>query len=118
MRLCRVLPARRMSVRVSICWMRPDSGDDYIGIVVMVVIPGTPAAEAGLVRGDFITAVNGEEVTESNYQSLGRAVYDGAVDVTVNSVTWTDNGTTPVLTPKGNVQLGSATFTSPGYLYG
>ena len=88
-------------------------GDDYIGIVVMVVIPGTPAAEAGLVRGDFITAVNGEEVTESNYQSLGRAVYDGAVDVTVNSVTWTDNGTTPVLTPKGNVQLGSATFTSP-----
>lgn len=76
-------------------------GDDYIGIVVMVVIPGTPAAEAGLVRGDFITAVNGEEVTESNYQSLGRAVYDGAVDVTVNSVTWTDNGTTPVLTPKG-----------------
>lgn len=64
-------------------------------------------------RGDFITAVNGEEVTESNYQSLGRAVYDGAVDVTVNSVTWTDNGTTPVLTPKGNVQLGSATFTSP-----
>ena len=88
-------------------------GDDYIGIVVMVVIPGTPAAEAGLVRGDFITAVNGEEVTESNYQSLGQAVYDGAVDVTVNSVTWTDNGTTPVLTPKGNVQLGSATFTSP-----
>ena len=42
-----------------------------------------------------------------------RQVYDGAVDVTVNSVTWTDNGTTPVLTPKGNVQLGSATFTSP-----
>lgn len=76
-------------------------GDDYIGIVVMVVIPGTPAAEAGLVRGDFITAVNGEEVTESNYQSLGRAVYDGAVDVTVNSVTWTDNGLLLCLPRKG-----------------
>lgn len=88
-------------------------GEDYIGLVVMVVIPGTPAAEAGLVRGDYITAVNGEPVTENNYQSLGAAVYDGAVTLTVNSVTWTDNGQTPILTPKGDIMVGSETFTSP-----
>ena len=68
-------------------------------------------------RGDFITAVNGEEVTESNYQSLGRAVYDGAVDVTVNSVTWTDNGTTPVLTPK-ECATRKCDLHQSGYLYG
>ncbi len=88
-------------------------GNDYIGLVIEAVIPATPAAEAGIVRGDFITEVDGVAVDENNYKTLGQYVYDGSVDVAVNSVAWTDDGSRPVLAPKGNVQIGSATFTDP-----
>lgn len=88
-------------------------GTDYIGFAVMAVVPGTPADEAGLVRGDFITSVNGVEVTDANYKTLGQYVYDGSVEIAVSQVTWEDNGTTPVLSSKGNLRLGGASFTDP-----
>lgn len=46
-------------------------GTDYIGFAVMAVVPGTPADDAGLVRGDFITSVNGVEVTDAQLQDAG-----------------------------------------------
>ncbi len=79
----------------------------------MAVVPGTPADDAGLVRGDFITSVNGVEVTDANYKTLGQYVYDGSVEIAVSQVTWEDNGSTPVLSSKGNIQLGAASFTDP-----
>ena len=88
-------------------------GTDYIGFAVMAVVPGTPADDAGLVRGDFITSVNGVEVTDANYKTLGQYVYDGSVEIAVSQVTWEDNGSTPVLSSKGNIQLGAASFTDP-----
>ena len=86
---------------------------DYIGFAVMAVIPGTPAAEAGLVRGDFITTVDGVAVTDGNYKILGQAVYDGGVRIGINDVVWENNGTIPVLHSKGEVQLGAGTFVDP-----
>jgi len=38
--------------------------------VVRYVFPNTPASEAGLVRGDIITHINGEPITLSNYSTL------------------------------------------------
>ena len=70
-------------------------GTDYIGFAVMAVVPGTPADDAGLVRGDFITSVNGVEVTDANYKTLGQYVYDGSVEIAVSQGTWEDNGSTP-----------------------
>ena len=88
-------------------------GADFIGYAVMAVTPGTPADQIGLVRGDFITEVDGTAVTDANYKALGELIYNGNVSVTVNRVKWEDNGSTPILMPKGTLQLGSATFIDP-----
>ena len=53
------------------------------------------------------------EVTDANYKTLGQYVYDGSVEIAVSQVTWEDNGSTPVLSSKGNIQLGAASFTDP-----
>jgi carboxyl-terminal processing protease len=45
---------------------------DDVGLVVRRVLPGTPAAEVELRRGDVITSINGEDVRAS--PSLGNAL--------------------------------------------
>lgn len=37
---------------------------------VLYVLPHSPASEAGLKRGDWIAAMNGEQITEKNYPQL------------------------------------------------
>ncbi|MDE7006252.1 MAG: hypothetical protein K2O82_07045, partial [Alistipes sp.] len=53
------------------------SGKQAVGLAVMGVTPGTPADAAGLERGMFISEVDGQPVTTSNYQSLARRLYYG-----------------------------------------
>jgi carboxyl-terminal processing protease len=50
-------------------YLRATGSTDVI-IKVLYVLPGSPAAKAGLKRGDIITAVNGQKLTTSNYASL------------------------------------------------
>ncbi|MGA0557004.1 S41 family peptidase [Larkinella sp. VNQ87] len=50
-------------------YLRAQGSTDVI-IQVLYVLPGSPAAKAGLKRGDIITAVNGQKLTTSNYASL------------------------------------------------
>jgi carboxyl-terminal processing protease len=38
--------------------------------IIQFVYPGSPAAEAGLKRGDLFTAINGVDLTVDNYQTL------------------------------------------------
>lgn len=85
--------------------------EDYVGIVVMAVTPGTPAAEAGLKRGDFINKVDGASVTDTNYQEMVRKLYAGPATVAVNDVSWS-NGS-PHITPRGEVYVGSDTYVEP-----
>ena len=47
-----------------------ESGTDYIGLTLGYVYPDSPAAAAGLRRGDTIYKVGDTRVTRSNYQSL------------------------------------------------
>ena len=68
---------------------------------------------AGLDAGRYDMVCNGVEVTDANYKTLGQYVYDGSVEIAVSQVTWEDNGTTPVLSSKGNLRLGGASFTDP-----
>ena len=44
-------------------------GVEQVYAVVTYVIDGTPAAAAGLQRGDYIGAINGVRLTEGNYKS-------------------------------------------------
>lgn len=69
-----------------------------IGVAVMAVTPDSPADRAGIMRGDFITQVNGTYVTENNYVELTRQLYSGPATVLVNSVYW--EGADPVLYPR------------------
>lgn len=46
------------------------SGTDSVFIVVEFIYPNTPAQDAGLTRGDIIIAINGNDLTTSNYLDL------------------------------------------------
>lgn len=48
------------------------SSSDRVFIVVEYVIPGTPAEEAGLERGDIIITIDGAELNTTNYLELYR----------------------------------------------
>ncbi len=50
-------------------YLRPSSSTDVVGSV-LYVLPGSPAAKAGLKRGDVFYFVNGERLTTSNYNTL------------------------------------------------
>lgn len=59
-----------------------------IGLVIRRVLPGTPAADVELRRGDVIVAINGEDVRESRslgtaLQMLGRASRTGGLTLGV-----------------------------------
>jgi len=45
-------------------------GNNYIAIIVAYVYPNSPAARAGLKRGDIITKINGNYITQFNYYDL------------------------------------------------
>ncbi|MCE7070212.1 S41 family peptidase [Dyadobacter sp. CY327] len=47
-----------------------DDGQSNIGAFLNYVVKGSPAAAAGLKRGDIILKVNGTQLTQSNYASL------------------------------------------------
>ena len=47
-----------------------DESREYVVMVVTFTYPGSPAAEAGLKRGDKIIALNGQLITPSNYATL------------------------------------------------
>lgn len=50
-------------------YLRASGSTDVIA-QVLYVLPNSPAATAGLKRGDIITKVNGQGITTDNYQSL------------------------------------------------
>ncbi len=50
-------------------YLRSQGSTDVI-MQVLYVLPGSPAAKAGLKRGDIITSVNGQKLTTGNYASL------------------------------------------------
>ncbi len=60
-------------------------GEDDAVFFIDHVYPGSAAAEAGLQRGDWIMQVNGQRITEANYQQLLAAVRgkSGNVKLTV-----------------------------------
>lgn len=82
-----------------------------VGLAIQAVTPGSPAAEAGLKRGDFISHVNGTTLTSNNYEQLGQLVYNGPARVTPNDMIW--NGNDYRMYPREEVSLGAGRYTDP-----
>jgi len=81
-------------------YLRASGSTDVIA-QVLYVLPDSPAANAGLKRGDIITKVNGQGITTTNYQSL---LFDSSVTsysfglATVNNQSIIDSGVTKNVT--------------------
>ena len=56
---------------------------------VLYTLPGSPAEAAGIRRGDWISAVNRQRITNSNYTLLQKG---GQLQIAVNQLTPTDKG--------------------------
>ena len=56
------------------------SNTGTIFAVVEFVYPNTPAAEAGIERGDFIVLMNGKDLTDTNYTDL---LYAGSLTISL-----------------------------------
>jgi carboxyl-terminal processing protease len=80
------------------------SGTDFTGIVLLVA-PGSNAANSGLKRGQLFSHVNGLPVNSSNFETI-QSVLRGNTSVRLNIVTCSGNTTT------GNASI----FIAPGAL--
>lgn len=84
-----------------------DANYTSIGLLPALVAPGTPAAEAGVKRGDIVTKINGTSITASNYVTMANQLYSGGINVTTATI----QGNT--LVENTAVYVGHATFVDP-----
>ncbi len=82
-------------------------------ILPAMVAPGTPAAQAGIKRGDIIIKVNNTALTSTNLSNLTNRVYDGGVTVTLGEPQFDDEGYLTSITTGSTISLASATYTDP-----
>lgn len=68
--------------------LRPADLGTALGVVVDAVVPGGPADKAGVMRGHFITAVNGVAITMDNYKSVTAKIYTDPMTIQLNTVDW------------------------------
>ena len=77
------------------------SGVNMVALINYIV-PGSPAALAGLKRGDVITKINGSQLTSSNYDQLDNAqitvTLAASVQFTSSSLVTTDKAATVSIT--------------------
>ncbi len=79
----------RTSVRVS-------AGSDDVVIFVAYVVPGSPAANAGIERGDLIYKINGSVLTTTNFSEINKIFTETSISIGVATF---ESGS---LTPKGD----------------
>lgn len=62
--------SKSFGFRFGLLYQTPAPNDNRIFGYVMYVVPDSPADQAGLVRGDLFNGVNGQLLTDRNYQDL------------------------------------------------
>lgn len=70
-----------------------------VGLIIELVCPGSPAAQAGLKRSYLVSAIDGTNITTGNYQSMANKLVNGNINITYHQ---------PVFGSEGGVSLGSA----------
>lgn len=91
-----------------------DQTVSVLGFSVYGVVPGTSAATAGLRRGMFISSVDGQTPTQSNYLILQEKLYYGtSVKLTPNEVVWDSSGKFQSLDPLPEVTVSASTYIDP-----
>lgn len=68
---------------------------------VLYVLPGSPAEEAGIRRGDWISAINQDRITTDNYQQL---IQGGVISLARNQLVNTEGGI--LWQPKDTLNVG------------
>lgn len=71
---------------------------------VLYVLPGSPAEEAGIRRGDWISAINQDRITTDNYQQL---IQGGVISLARNQLVNTEGGI--LWQPKDTLNVGPST---------
>lgn len=94
--------------------LRPVDLGTAIGVLVDAVVPGGPADVAEVMRGHFITAVDGVQITRDNYKSVTTKIYKDPVELQLNTVTWKgENRDQAVVTKDKSVRLVPSTYVDP-----
>lgn len=88
-----------------------DASNVNMVALINYIVPGSPAALAGLKRGDVITKINGSQLTSTNYDQLQNTQMTLTLAASVG-FTNTSAGTSLVTTDK------AGTVTVPGFIAG
>lgn len=72
-------------IRYTVAYL--DNSNTALGLYLSQVVPGSPAERAGMVRGNIITAIDGKQITESNFSSLFAGdTHTFTISVVINDV--------------------------------
>lgn len=85
-----------------------------VALIVGYVYMGSPAAEAGLRRGDMIIGVNGTKVTNSNYRNFQQELFYNAMgtyEITYSRYVRLDNNSQPVIQQQKPLKITSKAYT-------
>ncbi len=58
-------------------------GDDYKIVMVQSVMDGSPAADAGVLKGDIITAIDGRSADEYSLEQIRRLLMEDGLEVSM-----------------------------------
>lgn len=94
--------------------LRPVNLGTAVGILVDTVVPDGPADRNGIMRGHFITEVNGVQITTSNYKNVLNKIYTDQLSVLINTVEWQGADLDiAVITPVKTVELYPEEYIDP-----
>ena len=96
--------------------IRWESGSDAVVLLVGYVYEGSPAAQAGLKKGDMINSVNGTTITMSNYSRYQQELYystSGSYELRyVRQAPELDENNQPLYDDNGNYKIKTSTMTA------
>lgn len=90
----------------------PGSETD-VWLLPAIIVPDSPADQAGIVRGDAISTINGTTITTSNYETMAEKLNKGGVKVTHLKLKFNSSGSFEGYDSYEDVSLAKATFEDP-----
>ena len=73
----------RLGVTLRPVWLRPALGEHIPGLIITEIQESTPAANAGLLVGDVLVAVDGNQITSTDILAQSLSGSTGIVELTL-----------------------------------